>query len=96
MLQHPVNNVEELVHDGSDDDDLWLTLRFETCCKFFTDRIKAHGGHGGKEQMFTELAVACFAHGRAGFSAGTRLKVSWRDSCVGRQFATSGEVAQVG
>ena len=42
MFKHPVNDVEKLVHDGSDDDDLWLALCFEACGKFFADRIVAH------------------------------------------------------
>ena len=42
MFKHPINDVEKLVHDGSDDDDLWLALCFEASGKFFADRIVAH------------------------------------------------------
>ena len=96
MFEHPVNDVEELVHDGSDDDDLWLSLCFEAGGKFFADRVEAHGGHCWEKQVFAQLAVAGFAHGCSSFPACSRLEMSRRDASVGRQFAPCGEVFQIG
>ena len=63
MFNYPINDVKELVHDRSDDDDLRFALRFEACGKFFADRIVAHRGHGRKKQVLTQLTVARFTHG---------------------------------
>ena len=71
MLEHPVNDVKEFVHNGADDNDLWLALGFQSLGKCFADRVEAHCGHGGKEQVFSQLAIARFAHGCASFAAGT-------------------------
>jgi hypothetical protein len=73
---------EATVHDGSEDDDLRLTLRFKTCCKFLTDRIKAHGRYSGNwkrnklpelDRSRATLAVAALLMGGRGFPLVNRV-----------------------
>jgi len=75
--------VEELGHNGSNDDDGGFAFLFETFGEGFADGVEAHGRHGGKEQGFADVAVARLAHGGARFAAGAALEDARRDSRVG-------------
>ena len=55
--------MQELRHDGPDDDDGFPAILLEPLPEGSTERVAAHGAHGGREEGFAQARGAGPAHG---------------------------------
>ena len=66
--------MEELGHNGSDDDDGGFAFLLEALGEGFADGVETHVRHGRKEQRFADVAVARLAHRGARFATSAALE----------------------
>ena len=90
--QDAENEMKQLGHVGTDDDDGFLAFGFESFGEGFAKRVEAHGTHGRKEQGFAESRGAGLAHrgvvrsaGAALLPPGSVLRGQSRKSSISRQ-----------
>lgn len=77
--------MQELVHNGSYDDDGRLALSGQARRKVLADRVVADRCHGRKKQAFAQMPVARLAHRCPCFAARAGLENPRRGARVGRE-----------
>ena len=90
------DQMEELGHDGADDDDGLFAFGIEPFGEGFAQRIEAHGAHGRKEEGFAKSRRAGFAHRRVVGTAGAALVMARGDARVGGELPGVIEIREIG
>ena len=83
VFEHSEDEVQELVHDGTEDDDFGFSLFAEPFCESLADGVVEHGCHGGEKEHFAHVGVAGLGHGGSFLAAGAGFKDRGRDPGMG-------------